>query len=99
MRRAPFISGANATLALCPYPHEIIEYAEFQKQTLFVHQPHPVEKEIFQFPIWDKSGRVVKRSINVFLAGSLDRAYYPLRVRLAQMIEKEEIEGTLSLLL
>jgi hypothetical protein len=85
---------ANVSLVLCPYAHECVAYRDFAPRTLLVHQPHPVEAGLFQHPILQPNGTVVLRSRDVILAGSLEAGMYPLRARLAKLIQNKVIPGT-----
>jgi hypothetical protein len=53
-----------------------------------------VEAGLFQHPILQPNGTVVLRSRDVILAGSLEAGMYPLRARLAKLIQNKVIPGT-----
>jgi hypothetical protein len=85
---------ANVTIELCPYAHECLAYRNYATRTLLVHQPHPVERALFEHPIVHQNGTVVDRPRDVILAGSLEPGLYPLRARLGELIREKEIPGT-----
>lgn len=82
------------SIVLCPYANECYDYKQaYERSVLLVHQPHPVNVDLFHHPIRDASGQPVERSRDVLLAGSLEAPMYPLRHRLSLMIEDGKLPG------
>lgn len=86
-RRVPMYDLANVSLVIAPYPQELLEYRDYGKQALLVHQPHPVEPRLFEHDVEQP------RSIDVMLAGSLEGPMYPLRHRLGNLIKEGTLPG------
>ena len=75
-RRVSHIAVSNVSLVLAPYPNEIIEYQQWTRNALFVHQPHPVDERLFQHAIYHPDGSIVDRPTQVQLAGNMDASFY-----------------------
>ena len=78
-RRVSHIAVSNVSLVLAPYPNEIIEYQQWTRNALFVHQPHPVDERLFQHAIYHPDGSIVDRPTQVQLAGNMDASFYVRR--------------------